>query len=141
MTRPRTPLVTATLAALWLAACGPDAVSIPEVEAFLAAPLPPGHRDLWMASETGIDRLVRLRFDAPEAEADAFARRLVPEGLAAGEDPGLGLLGAGARGWIADLPQGAVGGEARPRVDRVVKVVTAPAGPGLRRVWVAAFTL
>lgn len=119
----------------------PQPIPVPEIEAFLGVPLPRGHHDLRAADEAGIDRLMRLRLDAPEVEADAFAARLVPEGLTAGRDPGIGLFGGGLAWWPSALPEGAAGGETLVSGRRVHKVVVAPAGPGLRRVWVAAFTL
>lgn len=125
-----------------LAACAPQRpVTVPQIEAFLGVALPPGHRDLRAADEKGIDRLMRLRFDAPEEEAVAFAERLVPEGLVPGEDAGIMVLGSGFEGWPAALPEGAAGGETLVAGRRAHKVVVAPAGPGLRRVWVAVFTL
>ncbi|AMB43835.1 hypothetical protein [Methylobacterium sp. AMS5] len=126
-----------------LAACSfPPTTMTPEaVEAFLATPLPPGRRDLRTYTEAGIDRLVLLRLDAPEAEADAFAARLIPDGLEAGVDPGLGLLSTSFEGWIATPPEGSFGGEAPYDGRRSVKVVVAPAEPGWRRIWVASFTL
>lgn len=137
LSRSGTPL----LAALVLAACTPSPPTVAEIEAFLGAPLPPGQRDLRAADEAGIDRLMRLRFDAPEAEAAAFAVRLVPGGLTPGEEPGLASLSTGLDGWFATLPDGASGGTALVAGRRAHKVVVAPAGPGLSRVWVAAFTL
>ncbi|CAO4152011.1 hypothetical protein [Methylorubrum aminovorans] len=134
----------APLAALSaLAACTPAPTTMtPEaVEAFLETPLPPGRRDMRTYTEAGIDRLVLLRLDAPEAEADAFAARLLPGGLEAGADPGLGLLSTTFEGWIAVPPEGSLGGERPYDGRRAVKVVVAPAEPGWRRVWVASFTL
>lgn len=116
-------------------------VSVPEIEAFLGVTLPPGHCDLRSADEAGIDRLMRLTFDAPEAEATAFAARLVPGGLTPGDDAGITLFGSGFDGWLTALPEGASGGEVLVAGRRAHKVVVAPAGPGLRRVWVAVFTL
>ena len=104
-------------------------------------PLPPGYRDLHAADEAGIDRLMRLRFDAPEAEAAAFAVRLVPEGLVLGADAGIPLLGSGFAGWLSALPEGGTGGETLIAGRRAHNVVVAPAGARLRRVWVAVFTL
>lgn len=128
--------------ALLLAACAPERpVTVSEIEAFLGVPLPPGYQDLHAADEAGIDRLMRLRFDAPEAEAAAFAARLVPEGLIPGADAGIPLLGSGFAGWPSALPEGAAGGETLVAGRRAHKVVVAPSGPGLRRVWVAVFTL
>jgi hypothetical protein len=124
------------------AACAPERpVALPEIEAFLGVALPPGHRDLRATDEAGIDRLMRLRFDAPEAEAAAFAARLVPEGLVPGEDAGITHLGAGFDGWPTVLPAGAAGGAALVAGRRAHKVMVAPAGGGLRRVFVAVFTL
>ena len=130
-------------AAVALAACtpAPTTMSAEAVEAFLEAPLPPGRHDLRVFTEAGIDRLVLLRLDAPRAEADAFAARLVPDGLAAGADPGLGTLGTAFEGWIAAPPEGSSGGQTLVSGRRAVKVVIAPAEPGWRRVWVASFTL
>ncbi len=126
-----------------LAACSlPPTTMTPEaVEAFLEAPLPPGRRDLRVHTEAGIDRLVLLRLDAPEAEVDAFAARLVPGGLEPGADPGLGALATAFDGWIAAPPEGSAGGETLVGGRRAVKVVAAPAEPDWRRVWVASFTL
>lgn len=130
------------LLALGPGACAPDRPpTVPEIEAFLGVALPPGHRDLRAVNEVGIDRLMRLGFDAPAAEADAFAARLVPDGLAPGLDPGLLILGTGLAGWPAAWPEGSVGGETLIPGRRSRKVVVAPAGPGRRRVWVAVFTL
>ncbi|MGF3023116.1 hypothetical protein ACQVP2_09840 [Methylobacterium aquaticum] len=130
------------LSAALLPACTPERpVSVPEIEAFLGVTLPPGHRDLRSADEAGIDRLMRLTFDAPEAEATAFAARLVPGGLTPGDDAGITLFGSGFDGWLTALPEGASGGEVLVAGRRARKVVVAPAGPGLRRVWVAVFTL
>ncbi|WP_232630596.1 hypothetical protein [Methylobacterium sp. Leaf118] len=126
---------------LSLAACTPAAPTIAEIETFLGVTLPPGHRDLRAADEAGIDRLMRLRFDAPEAEATSFAARLVPGGLTPGLEPGLASFGGGLDGWYAALPEGAAGGEALVAGRRAHKVVIGPAGPGLSRVWVAVFTL
>lgn len=126
-----------------LAACTPASTTMTPaaVEAFLEAPLPPGRRDLKTYTEAGIDRLLLLHLDAPVAEADAFAARLVPGGLEAGADPGLGPLGTAFDGWIAAPPEGSVGGETLVEGRRAVKVIVAPAAPGWRRVWVASFTL
>ena len=111
------------LLALGPGACAPDRPpTVPEIEA-------------------GIDRLMRLGFDAPAADADAFATRLVPDGLAPGLDPGLLILGTGLPGWPAAWPKGSAGGETLIPGRRSRKVVVAPAGPGRRRVWVAVFTL
>lgn len=139
----RRALLVALTAGPALAACSfPPTTMTPEaVEAFLETPLPPGRRDMRTYTEAGIDRLVLLRLDAPEAEADAFAARLVPGGLEAGADPGLGLLSTTFEGWIAVPPEGSLGGERPYDGRRSVKVVVAPAGPGWRRVWVASFTL
>ncbi len=136
----RRALLAAVLA---LAACTPTPtlMTAEAVAAFLETSLPPGRRDMRVYTEAGIDRLVLLRLDAPEAEADAFADRLVPEGLEAGADPGLGSLGKTFDGWIAAPPEGSVGGERPLDGRRAVKVVVAPAEPGWRRVWVASFTL
>jgi hypothetical protein len=111
------------LLALGPGACAPDRPpTVPEIEA-------------------GIDRLMRLGFDAPAADADAFATRLVPDGLAPGLDRGLLILGTGLPGWPAAWPKGSAGGETLIPGRRSRKVVVAPAGPGRRRVWVAVFTL
>lgn len=136
--------LTAALVALpALAACtpAPTTMSPEAIEAFLETPLPPGRRDLRVHTEAGIDRLVLLRLDAPEAEADAFAARLLPKGLEAGVDPGLGSLASAFDGWIAVPPQESAGGQTTIDGRRAVKVVVAPAGSGWRRVWVASFTL
>lgn len=138
----RSALLLTLLPAALLSACTPERpVSVPEIEAFLGVTLPPGHRDLRSADEAGIDRLMRLTFDAPEAEATAFAARLVPGGLTPGDDAGITLFGSGFDGWLTALPEGASGGEVLVAGRRAHKVVVAPAGPGLRRVWVAVFTL
>ncbi|MGE7417046.1 hypothetical protein [Methylobacterium tarhaniae] len=42
---------------------------------------------------------------------------------------------------LTSLPEGAAGGEVLVAGRLAHKVVVAPAGPGLRRVWVAVFTL
>ncbi len=77
----RSALRLALLLVALLAACTPGRpVPVAEIEAFIGVPLPPGHRGLRSADEAGIDRLMRLTFDAPEAEAAAFAARLVPGG-------------------------------------------------------------
>lgn len=139
----RRALLVALAAGPALAACSfPPTTMTPEaVEAFLETPLPPGRRDLRTYTEAGIDRLVLLRLDAPETEADAFAGHLVPDGLEAGADPGLGLLSTSFEGWIAAPPEGSFGGEKPYDGRRSVKVVVAPAEPGWRRVWVASVTL
>ncbi len=138
----RSALLLTLLPAALLPACTPgQPVSVPEIEAFIGVTLPPGHRDLRSADEAGIDRLVRLTFEAPEAEAAAFAARLVPGGLTPGDGAGIALLGSGFDGWLTALPEGAAAGGARMAGRRAHKVVVAPAGRGLRRVWVAVFTL
>ncbi|KQQ14610.1 hypothetical protein ASF53_08220 [Methylobacterium sp. Leaf123] len=139
----RRALLVALAAGPALAACSfpPTTMTPAAVEAFLETPLPPGRRDLRTYTEAGIDRLVLLRLDAPEAEAAAFAAHLVPEGLEAGADPGLGLLSTSFDGWIAAPPEGSAGGERMIGGRRAVKVVVAPAELGWRRVWVASFTL
>ena len=139
----RRALLVALVAGPLLAACSfPPTTMTPEaVEAFLETPLPASRRDLRTYTEAGIDRLVLLRLDAPEAEADAFAARLVPDGLEAGSDPGLGSLGTSFEGWIAAPPEGSAGGDTMIEGRRSVKIVVAPAEPGWRRVWVASFTL
>ncbi|KMO36379.1 hypothetical protein VQ02_15580 [Methylobacterium variabile] len=135
-------LAVALLAAGLLAAHDPASpATTAEIEAFLGTALPPGRSDLRAADEQGIDRLMRLRLDAPEAEAEAFAARLVPGGLARGVDPGLVVLGSGLDWWPAALPEGAAGDEALVAGHRAHKVVVAPSGPGRQRVWVAVFTL
>lgn len=111
------------LLALGPGACAPDRPpTVPEIEA-------------------GIDRLMRLGFDAPAAEVDAVAARLVPDGLAPGLDRGLLILGTGLPGWPAAWPEGSAGGETLIPGRRSRKVVVGPAGPGRRQVWVAVFTL
>jgi hypothetical protein len=108
-------------------------------------PLPPGHSGLQVAEEAGIDRLMRLSFEAPADEAEAFAAGLVPGGLAP-DDPGLAALGVGLEGWPTMMPPGARGGS-RVSPGRAAKVVVAPGGPNrdparpTRRVWAAVFTL
>ena len=68
----RSALLLTLLPAALLSACTPERpVSVPEIEAFLGVTLPPGHRDLRSADEAGIDRLMRLTFDAPEADVRA----------------------------------------------------------------------
>ena len=130
------------LLAIGPGACAPERpLTVPEIEAFLGVALPPGHRDLHAVNEAGIDRLMRLGFDAPAAEVDAVATRLVPDGLAPSLDPGLLILGTGLPGWPAAWPKGSAGGETLIPGRRSRKVVVAPAGPGRRRVWVAVFTM
>ncbi len=138
----RSALRLALLLVALLAACTPGRpVPVAEIEAFIGVPLPPGHRGLRSADEAGIDRLMRLTFDAPEAEAAAFAARLVPGGSPPAAVRGSRSSAAGFDGWLTALPEGAAGGEALVAGRRARKVVVAPAGPGLRRVWVAVFTL
>ncbi|WP_091754911.1 hypothetical protein [Methylobacterium sp. ap11] len=134
-------LLTLLPAAL-LPACTPgQPVSVTEIEAFIGVTLPPGHRDLRSAHEAGIDRLVRFTFEAPEAEAAAVAARLVPGGLTLGADAGITIFGGELDGWLTSLPEGAAGGEVLVAGRLARKVVVAPAGSGLQRVWVAVFTL
>ena len=114
--------------------------SRPEIEAFIETTLPPNLVDLHVADESGIDRLMRLRFDAPNEEAGGFAARLLPDGLEAGVDPGLRAMGSDLDWWIAAMPPGAEGGGATAASNRVRKIVSAPADSGARRVWLAVFT-
>jgi hypothetical protein len=114
--------------------------TVAEVEAFVGASLPPGIRDLHAAEEAGIDRLMRLRFDAPAGEVDVFAARLVPGGLTPGLDPGLTHMGDTLDWWIDALPPGAAGGSATNAANRSFRLVSAPAAAGFSRVWLVAFT-
>lgn len=65
----------------------------------------------------------------------------VPGELIPGGGAGITLLGSGFDGWLTALPEGAAAGGARMAGRRAHTVVVAPAGRGLRRVWVAVFTL
>ncbi len=97
----RSALRLALLLVALLAACTPGRpVPVAEIEAFIGVPLPPGHRGLRSADEAGIDRLMRLTFDAPEAEAAAFAGPARARGSHPGGGAGITLLGSGFDGWL-----------------------------------------
>lgn len=113
-----------------------------QIEAFVGAPLPAGMADLHVHDESGIDRLMLLRFDAPADEARVFARKLVANGFEPGIDPSLSTFGKDLD-WWGSVPAGREGesGEATVPGTRSTRVVVVPLPNATSRVWVASFTM
>jgi hypothetical protein len=142
--RPRPILMLAMAFALVPIACQgadrvPETVSIAEATRFLGTPLPAAAKDVRVAGEQGMDRLVLLRFDIDAAGADAFARSVAGGPLIAGRDPNLGYLGATTAWWVRDVPAGSAGAQATTG-NQTVKLLSTPAEGGLRHIYVAAFS-
>lgn len=134
-------------ALLLLAACGDSKVAssakpdLASVENFLGERLPDHARDIRTQGEQGMDSLVLLRLDAPEREAALFAERLLGTPPKAGVDPQLGTFGSDVDWWQAKPPAGSSGGSAtHSKQNRTYRVLLAPAGEGMSRLWVAAFS-
>lgn len=139
--------MAAVPALLLLAACGDDQVAssakpdLASVENFLGARLPDHARDIRTAGEQGIDSLVLLRLDAPAGEAAQFAERLLGTPPKAGVDPQLATFGSELDWWQPRPPAGSSGGTVtRSAQNRTYRVLVAPAGDGMARMWVAAFS-
>ena len=133
----------AGVVALALTGCASDFVPTrPEVEAFLGVQLPVEVQDFTASGERGIDTLIRARFLLPEAQAEAFARTLIGRSLTPGDDPGITSAGHGLPDWPRAPPPGVAGAQrddwARGRSYRLLSV---PAAPGWRRLYLVAFTV
>lgn len=127
-----------------LAACStdPEPMDRAWLERFIERSLPAGAVDLQAVTDAGIDRMVQARFEAPEAEARAFAAAL------AGPEPdpdAASYFDAEAHGppwWPREVPPGATAFAGRNAAwSRAYKVMTVPAGPGRSVVYLFAFSL
>jgi hypothetical protein len=133
----------ASLVAVAVTGCtGEVAPTRAEIEAFLGMMLPAEMQGFAANAERGIDTLIRARFLLPEAEAKAFAQALIGQPLVPGHDPGIAAAGHGLPDWPEALPPGAAGAQRDdwPR-GRTYRLLSVPAGPGWRRLYLIAFTV
>jgi hypothetical protein len=97
--------------------------------------LPPNSSSVFLTEDAWLDRLQLIRFDAPLAEARAFAHRALGRPAVRGYDPAITHLDTRSPWWIRDFPPGAEGGKLETP-HRTVSIVIVPDG-AQARTWVA----
>lgn len=129
-----------TLAACQETSTVPTTIPIAAASEFIGRSLPTDAARTMAAGDSGLDRLVLMRFDASPIDATTFVTGLLGADATPGRDPGLGYLGAGLDWWPATPPAGSAGGETRTATNRTIKLLVVPGPADRRTVYVAAFS-
>jgi hypothetical protein len=93
--------------------------------------LPRSATNVWRNEKSFLDAYQMLRFDAPLADAQTFARSILGRDTVPGEDPYFQAFGHNYEWWLHDYPDGARGGS-RLDANPTVKVVLVPRGERAR---------
>lgn len=118
------------------------AVEQADIEDFIGVALPEGAENLRMAEEAGIDRMVRLRFDAPTAAAEQFAAAVVPAALIPNGAPLLAGYGGDLDWWFSEHESGLRSAAAQAETENLaVMLAQKTLDAASTRTWLMAFTV